>query len=55
MTSSAVAKYTVECMDKNKFYIIPGFGVKCGIFFSRITPRKLSSKVIYKKQKKKEG
>ena len=55
MTSSEVAKYAVECLEKDKFYIIPGFGVKCGIFFSRIAPRKLSSKVIYKMQKKKEG
>lgn len=55
MSSQKVAKITVDGLEKNKFYIVPGFGVKCGKVVARITPRKLSSRVIYGVQKKKEG
>jgi len=55
MSSEKVAEIAVKGLEKNKFYIIPGFGVKCGKLISGITPRKISSKVIYSLQKKKEG
>ena len=55
LSSEYVAKYTVEKFLKGKFYIIPGFMVKCGIFFQRLFSKGLVASVVYKSQKRKEG
>ena len=48
-----VARYAIDKMFKNKLIIIPGFGVKIGIFFSRFIPVKLLLRISYNIQKKK--
>lgn len=48
-----VAKYAIDKMLKNKLIIIPGIGVRLGIFFSRFIPTKLLLKISYGIQKKK--
>jgi short-subunit dehydrogenase len=53
LSSEYVAKYGIDKCLKNKLVIIPGFGMKCGIFFSRFLPTKLSLKMVYNIQKKK--
>lgn len=55
LSSEYVAKYTVQKFLKGKFYIIPGFATKCGIFFQRFFPSTLIAKFVYKSQKRKEG
>ena len=52
-TSEYVAKYTVKKFMKGKFYIIPGFDIKMGIFFSHFVPSRMMSKFVYKTQKRK--
>ncbi len=51
--SKKVAKYAIDKALKNKLLIIPGFGIKMGIFFNRFLPYKLSMKIIYKIQDRK--
>lgn len=53
LTSDYVAKYAIKKMFNKKFYIIPGFFVKCAIFFSKFTPTFIISKICYRMQKKK--
>ena len=53
LTSEYVAKYTVKKLEKNKFYIIPGFSIKCVKLGSKITPTGILSKISYKMQKRK--
>lgn len=54
LTSEYVAKYAVDKFLKNKFYIVPGFTIKCVKFFSKIVPTPLLAKCSYHMQKKKE-
>lgn len=54
LTSEYVAKYTVNKFLKNKFYIIPGFTIKCVKIFSKIVPTSILAKCSYHMQKKKE-
>lgn len=54
LESMEVAKYAVKKMFKKKLIIIPGTGMKLGIFFSRFLPRKLLMKINYNIQTKKE-
>lgn len=54
LTSQYVAKYTVDKLFKNKFYIVPGFAIKCAKFFSKIVPTPLLAKCSYHMQKRKE-
>lgn len=54
LTSEYVAKYTVNQFLKNKFYIVPGFTIKCVKFFSKIVPTPILAKCSYHMQKKKE-
>lgn len=42
-----VAKYAIDKTLKNKLIIIPGLGVKLAIFFNRFLPYKLSLKLVY--------
>lgn len=53
LTSGYVAKYTVKKLFKNKFYIVPGFGVRLARFFSNIVPASIMAKFAYFAQKKK--
>lgn len=55
LTSEFVAKYTVNKFLKNKFYIVPGFTIKCAKFFSKIIPTPILAKCSYHMQKRKEG
>ena len=48
-----VAKFAIEKLFKGKFYIIPGFDVKAGIFFSHFVPSSFVAKITYMVQKKK--
>lgn len=54
LSSEYVAKYTVEKLLKNKFYIVPGFTIKCAKFFSKFVPTPLLAKCSYHMQKKKD-
>lgn len=49
-----VARYAIDRMFKNKLIIIPGLGVKMGIFFSRFLPTKLLLRISYNIQKRKD-
>ncbi len=53
LTSEYVAKYAVEKMLKDKFYIVPGFTIKLAKFFSKITPIPILAKCSYHIQKRK--
>lgn len=55
LSSEYVARYTVKKLLKGKFYIVPGFTVKCTKFFSKIVPTGILAKCCYYMQKKKEG
>lgn len=55
LSSEYVAKYTVNKLLKNKFYIVPGFQIKCTKLFSKIVPTPLLAKCTYYMQKRKEG
>ena len=48
-----VAKIAIDKTLKNKLIIIPGLGVKLGVFFNRFLPYKLSMKIVYKIQDRK--
>lgn len=53
LDSKYVAKYAVDKCLKNKMIIVPSFKMKCGIFFNRFLPYRLSLKIIYIVQKNK--
>lgn len=55
LSSEYVAKYTVEKLLKNKFYIVPGATIKFTKFFSKIVPTPVLAKVCYYMQKRKES
>jgi short-subunit dehydrogenase len=55
LSSEYVARYTVKKLLKGKFYIVPGFTVKCTKFFSKIVPTAILAKCCYYMQKRKEG
>ena len=48
-----VAKYAINKLFKGKFRIVPGFDVKCGIFFSHFVSDNLIAKITYNVQKRK--
>lgn len=54
LSASFVAKYAVEKMLKRKTVIIPGFSMKLTLFFKRFASRRLTRKITYNIQKKKE-
>lgn len=54
LSSESVAKYTVKKFLKNKFYIIPGFQIKCAKFFSKFVPTTILAKCTYYMQKRKD-
>ena len=53
LTSEYVARYAVDKMLKNKFYIVPGFTIKLAKFFSKITTTVILAKCSYHMQKRK--
>ncbi len=53
LTSEYVAKYAVKGLEKSKFYIIPGFSIKCAKLGSKLAPTGIVSKISYKMQKRK--
>ena len=53
LTSEYVARYAVDKMLKNKFYIVPGLTIKLAKFFSKITPTVVLAKCSYHMQKRK--
>lgn len=55
LSSEYVARYTVKKLLKGKFYIVPGFTVKCTKFFSKVVPTVILAKCCYYMQKRKEG
>lgn len=55
LSSEYVARYAVEKLLKDKFYIVPGTMIKVGKFLTKIVPTPLVAKVCYKMQKRKEG
>ncbi len=55
LSSEYVARYTVKQLLKGKFYIVPGFTVRCAKLFSKITPNFILRKICYNTQKRKEG
>ncbi len=54
LSSEYVAKYTVQKFLKNKFYIVPGFQIKCAKFFSKFVPTPILAKCTYYMQKRKD-
>ena len=48
-----VARYAIKKLERNKFYIIPGFDIKLVKIFSKIVPNNILAKVSYKVQKRK--
>lgn len=55
LSSEYVAKYTVSKFLKDKFYIIPGFKIKCAKLFSKLVPTPILARCSYYMQKRKEG
>ena len=53
MDSSVVADYALRKMFEKKLIIIPGFGMKIFIFFSKIIPDKLVARIVYNIQHRK--
>ena len=49
-----VGEYAIKKMLKNKFTIVPGFGIKLAHTFSHITPKKMISKMLRKQSEMKE-
>ena len=50
LSSKYVAKYTVNKILKNKFYIVPGIQIKAVRFFAKIIPDSIMAKMCYKNQ-----
>ena len=53
MESNKVARYAIKKMFDEKLIIVPGFGMKAALFFSKFMPRKSLLKMTYKIQEKK--
>lgn len=51
--SQDIANYAIKKLEKGKFYIVPGLGVKLAKFGAKILPTTFMSKMAYKMQKKK--
>ena len=51
--SMSIAKYAIKKLEKGKFYIMPGVGVKITRILAHIVPSSFISKFIYNVQKRK--
>lgn len=47
LSSDYVAKYAIDKSLKNKMLVIPGFTMKLGYYFGKVTPIKLKLNIIY--------
>ena len=54
LPSEFVAQYAINNVLKGKLIIVPGLGIKALRVLNKISPDKLTMKVIYKKQKRKQ-
>ena len=54
LPSEFVAKYAINNAIKGRLIIVPGFGIKALRILNKISPDKLTMKVIYKNQKRKQ-
>lgn len=52
-SSQEIANYAIKKLEKGKFYIVPGVGVKFGKFGAKILPTNIISKMVYKVQQRK--
>lgn len=55
LDSKYVAKYTISRFLKGKFYIVPGFLIRCTRFFAKIIPSRIIAKFAYYVQKNKKS
>lgn len=55
LTSEYVARYTVDKIMKNKFYIVPGMQIKALRIISKIIPDNLMAKMAYNVQVRKKN
>lgn len=53
LSSEYVAQYGIDKCLQKKLLIVPGFGVRMGLFFNRFIPWKTSLKIVYLIQDKK--
>ena len=53
LTSEYVARYTVDKLLKDKFYIVPGFTIKIAKILAKISPTPIVAKCSYYMQKRK--
>ena len=54
MNARSVAIYAIDNMFKKKLIIVPGIGVKIGLFFMRFIPTKLLLRMTYNFQERKK-
>lgn len=53
LSSEYVAKYAVDKLFKEKFYIVPGWKIKLARFGAKIAPNNLVAKICYNMQRRK--
>ena len=53
LNSRVVSKYAVDKMFKNKLIIVPSLRMKLGLFINRFLPYKVSLRIMYRFQEKK--
>ncbi len=54
LNSRYVARYAINKMFRKKLVIVPGFGIKIGLFFMKFIPTKLLLKLTYGFQERKK-
>ena len=55
LSSRTVAKYAIKQMLKNKFLIIPGFGIKILKVLSKLSPNNITANFVYLMQSRKKN
>lgn len=53
-SSDEVADYAYAKLKRGKFYIVPGFLVRCIRILSHMVPRRISTKIVYYQQSRKK-
>ena len=54
LSSDYVARYAIDGLEKEKFYIVPGMTIKLLKFFSKIVPANILARMVYLSQKRKK-
>ena len=54
LSSDYVADYAIKGLERNKFYIVPGFSIKMLKIFSKIIPTNMLARMVYLSQKRKK-